>query len=337
MFYRSDYLVKSMLTALLPVIAVSLCFKRVESAVVIKERKWWVALLLQFYFGSGYIYLGRPVRLAAYVVFLIFSAVAGLLPPPDLVEVRIYTFGISAAMMLVSVFVLVDAIRLAFLQKDYKLRPYNRWWVYLLYWTAMSVAYGAAMFMAAPNLKIPYYAAPYTENAPGLIPGDTIFAEICDGPCSDLRRGDMIVFNIPELGRRTYIRRIIGLPGDLIQIQNGIVVLNGTPLKTQRLPDDFKFTDFFNEQLVRSQYEEAFPNGRKHLILRQNLKGTIVHTNPYRVPEGRYFVMGDNRDNLTDRELIRNVGSISAEHIFAKASFIYWSDDLSRIGTLINP
>ena len=174
-----------------------------------KERKWWTALLLQLYLGSGYIYVGRIKRLAVYVISMILGGVASLLPPPSFVDVRVYTMGTSLALLLFSVFFLIDVVRLAQSQKDYKIKAYNRWWVYPLYWIAVSIVFGALMFAGSSNFKIPYYSAPFTENAPGLLPGDTIFAEICDGACSNLQRGDMIVFRLPKLGRNTYIRRII--------------------------------------------------------------------------------------------------------------------------------
>ena len=108
-------------------------------------------------------------------------------------------------------------------------------------------------------------------------------------PSRDVERGDVVVFKFPEEPERDFIKRVVGLPGETLQIGRRQVVIDGTPLT------------------------EDYP---------RFVHGGQPATREYRVPEGHYFVMGDNRDNSHDS---RYWGSLPAENIKGKGLFIYWS------------
>lgn len=142
----------------------------------------------------------------------------------------------------------------------------------------------------------------------------------------EVKRGDVAVFKLPRDGRTDYIKRIIGLPGDHIQIKDSVIHINGEPVKRERV-EDF-VTDDQNLTVRRArQYRETLPNGVSYMTL--DLYGPIEKddTPVYRVPEGYYFAMGDNRDNSADSRLpiSRGVGFVPVENMVGRADFITFS------------
>ena len=144
------------------------------------------------------------------------------------------------------------------------------------------------------------------------------------------KRGDVIVFKTPENNRTDYIKRIIGLPGDTIKIINGEIQINEKRILKQKI-DEFIDTD--NSELHindgrRRQYLEYFYD--QEIKVLDLIDGTFAdNTNEFRVPENKYFVMGDNRDNSQDSRF-QSVGYIPADNIIGKAQFIFFSLENSR-------
>jgi len=141
---------------------------------------------------------------------------------------------------------------------------------------------------------------------------------------SEPKRGDVVVFKLPSDNKTDYIKRIVGLPGDKIQVIKGILNINGKPVKRKRI-DEF-VDDQVNGRLKRiPQYIETLPNGKEHLILEQNDDGYMDNTALYEVPEGHYFGMGDNRDNSRDSRFLDGVGYIPKENLVGRAEFKFFS------------
>ena len=147
-----------------------------------------------------------------------------------------------------------------------------------------------------------------------LIPG-RIFAREPD-------RGDVAVFKLPTDNETDYIKRIIGLPGDTIQVRDGILYINSEPVKRERV-NDFVQRDIngFSRRLRR--FIETLPNGRRHAILDLTDRGDYDNTRIFRVPEGHYFAMGDNRDNSQDSRSA--VGFIPRKNLVGRAEFMFFS------------
>ena len=145
-----------------------------------------------------------------------------------------------------------------------------------------------------------------------------------------VQRGEVVVFKHPPLQDEDYIKRIIGLPGDRIQVKKGILYINDQPV--QRTPIGEWFDAEKNETL--KQYVETLPNGVQHRIVERaddephhDENGNIFfdaldNTEVYVVPEGQYFAMGDNRDNSADS---RAWGFVPADNLVGRASFIFYS------------
>ena len=141
-------------------------------------------------------------------------------------------------------------------------------------------------------------------------------------------RGDVVVFKTPENNRTDYIKRVIGLPGDKIEIKNGIIIINGSEILRKKL-NDFIDTDNKTSNKRVRMYNEYFFN-KEINILDITDNGIADNTQLFNVPENHFFVMGDNRDNSQDSRFISTVGFIPYENLVGKAQFIFFSLENAR-------
>ncbi len=141
-------------------------------------------------------------------------------------------------------------------------------------------------------------------------------------------RGDVVVFKTPENNRTDYIKRVIGLPGDKIEIRNGIIFINGSEILRKKL-NDFIDTDNKSSNKRVRMYNEYFFN-KEINILDITDNGIADNTQLFNVPENHFFVMGDNRDNSQDSRFISTVGFIPYENLVGKAQFIFFSLENAR-------
>ncbi|AYE87434.1 MULTISPECIES: signal peptidase I [Sulfitobacter] len=199
------------------------------------------------------------------------------------------------------------------------------------------MAYGYS-YASCPSLMLPGVGIEIdAKDVCGVFDGDNdrLFG-------SEPERGDVVVFRHPVSGR-DYIKRLIGLPGDKVQIQNGVISLNGTPVKVE---DAGTFEEVMAPQgpqqlrprcengpvgqggsCVKSRQIETLPNGVSHPILNITNQQSD-NTGVYTVPEGHYFFMGDNRDNSADSRLAQRaggVGFVPFENLIGRADRIMFS------------
>lgn len=140
-------------------------------------------------------------------------------------------------------------------------------------------------------------------------------------------RGDVAVFNYQNVD---YIKRVIGLPGDHVQMKEGRLYLNDKPL-ARKLAKPFITEDYYGHQRSVKRYMETMPNGKTYQTLDLVEKGSGDNTRMYTVPAGHYFMMGDNRDNSSDSRFNAPIGFVPAENLIGKAQFLYFSSkDMSR-------
>src|SRR4051794_18844874 len=140
-------------------------------------------------------------------------------------------------------------------------------------------------------------------------------------------RGDVAVFKFPKDNSTDYIKRIIGLPGDRVQMKGGQLYINGT-LAPRRSIGNYVEEDQI--RMLVPEYIETLPNGREHPILKETDNGEMNNTREYRVPDGYVFAMGDNRDNSSDSRVDpeRNgVGFVPVQNLVGRAEFIFFSID----------
>lgn len=182
----------------------------------------------------------------------------------------------------------------------------------------------------------------YSKHSLPFVSVDLFDGRIMESP---VERGDVAVFKLPRDNSSDYIKRIIGLPGDKVQMINGVLFINGQAVKKVRV-DDFVIKETPNTNCNRfpmyrvtldaettacsyPQYRETLPNGRSYMTLDLLPAGNNDTTRVFTVPAGHYFGMGDNRDNSTDSRypVARGVGFIPAENLVGRASVIFWSTD----------
>ena len=149
-----------------------------------------------------------------------------------------------------------------------------------------------------------------------LIPGRILMTEP--------KRGDTAVFKLPSDNSTDYIKRLVGLPGDKIQVREGRLFINGQMVERKRV-EDFVFTAENGRIDRRKQYIETLPNGVQHRILEDSDRGQLDNTRIYTVPKGHYFAMGDNRDNSLDSRVLSNVGFVPAVNLVGRAEILFFS------------
>jgi signal peptidase I len=172
---------------------------------------------------------------------------------------------------------------------------------------------------------------------PTLLEGDRMFVD--PDAYADGRRpeyGDIIVFVLSSDRARSptvYIKRVVGLPGDRLSLDGGEFSINGKVV--QQRPSGVYLWEGRKAQRLREQT----PNGVSYDVLRIDKAGPLNTVGPYVVPEGAYFVMGDNRDNSLDSRSWNDGkgGFIPAANIIGRANYVYWSgfERLGRMGTAL--
>jgi signal peptidase I len=160
---------------------------------------------------------------------------------------------------------------------------------------------------------------------------------------SDPERGDVVVFRHPVQGT-DYIKRVIGLPGDKIQMQDGVLYINGAAAPQEAAG---VFEEVFEPQgpmrnmprcengavgegglCTKSRFVETLPEGQTHNVLNIDTASPGDNTDIFTVPEGNFFVMGDNRDNSTDSRFAQSAGGVGylpAEYLIGRADRIIFS------------
>jgi signal peptidase I len=138
-------------------------------------------------------------------------------------------------------------------------------------------------------------------------------------------RGDVVVFKWPGDNSTDYIKRLIGLPGDHIQVKQGVLYINGEAAKRER-KGTYLYTGEGGGVEALTQYVETLPGGRQHLIALEGDDEPAENTPEFVVPPATYFMMGDDRDKSSDSRVpTSRVGFVPAENLVGRARFIFFS------------
>ena len=139
-------------------------------------------------------------------------------------------------------------------------------------------------------------------------------------------RGDVAVFRQPQNESVAFIKRIVGLPGDRVQVVNGVLHINDVAVNRDR-KGFATASDGYN--VIRfAVYQETLPNGKSYLIQERSDDDLLDNTNVFLVPEGHYFMMGDNRDNSRDSRTT-SVGLVPVENLIGRAERLFFSHNSS--------
>ncbi|MEW6348959.1 MAG: signal peptidase I [Thermodesulfobacteriota bacterium] len=272
-----------------------------------KRRRPFVAGLLSFLVpGLGQVYNGR---LRKGFLFFLVGCVLDIVPSAWGWAADFRGFVLTI-LVLPTVFRIVAAAE-AFWQarrvREIKLRSYDRWYVYV---SAIVVALGLG-FLGASVLGtggLEFGRIPAASMLPTLEVGDYYMMDTGSYLNRQPGRGDIVVFEAPGARPKDFIKRVIGLPGERIEIKDKVVFINDTRLE---------------EPYVIHLHEASFP---AQAITRDNMGPAVI-------PEEHVFVMGDNRDYSHDS---RFFGPVPWESIAGKALYIFWAKDRSRIGTRLD-
>jgi signal peptidase I len=205
-----------------------------------------------------------------------------------------------------------------------------------------SLAPALVVTLVVRSFLIQPFNVPSTSMAPTLVIGDYFFADKAKYGYSrysfpfdafafegrllphEPKRGDVVVF---RHGQEDYVKRIVGLPGEKIQLKAGRLYIDGQVVERRRVTPDFTLTGLSDKPISAPTYEERLPGGGAHLILQlQGDDGPLSNTAVFDAPPGAYFVLGDNRDNSTDSRL-SVFGYVPLENLIGRADVIFYSRD----------
>lgn len=173
---------------------------------------------------------------------------------------------------------------------------------------------GDFLFVSKYSYGYSRFSFPFS---PDVLGGGRVFG-------GDPKRGDVVVFRKPSDVSIDFIKRVVGLPGDRIQMKAGILYINGQPVARKRIDD---YVDEHGNRITR--YIETLPNGVSHVILEsQGDTGDYDNTDEVTIESGHYFMMGDNRDDSADSRT-SEVGQVPAENLIGHAQIIFFSLDSS--------
>jgi signal peptidase I len=217
--------------------------------------------------------------------------------------------------------------------------------------TVKTVVYAVLIALVVRTVAYEPFNIPSGSMVPTLLVGDYLFVSkfsygysryslpfglpLFSGriylPFSHLpERGEVAVFKLPTDPSTDYIKRIVGLPGDHIQMRHGNLYINDQ-LVPRREIDDYIYREG-DTTIVLNRYIESLPRGPgepalEHPIIKVGNNGPLDNTPVYEVPPDHYFAMGDNRDNSQDSRVLSAVGYVPAENLVGRAQFLFFSTD----------
>jgi signal peptidase I len=261
-----------------------------------KKRNPYFAAIATFgIVGLGQLYNGQIRKAAIMYALWLATAVFMILVPISTSLSWLLTA--LALPVLVGLTAMADAVISARKSREIDLRSYNRWYVYLALFIiqCLLISQIEADWLM-PSVKA--YKIPTQSMSPTIEMGDKIIADMKVYQNKAPLRGDLIVFKYPLRESVSYVKRLIGLPGEVLEIRNRTVFINGQPLQENYV----KYLD----------------------------PGSVnEHFGPVAIPPNQFFVLGDSRDNSQDS---RYWGLVKQSQILGQARYLYWATDLSRIG-----
>lgn len=295
------------------------------------RRRWYIAAILSLIVpGLGQFYNAR-LRRGGIIAAVLVALTAAQFVLISSLAVSLAIFGASAVITLLLIalylFAIIDAAVFALRHRMAVMGRFNRAWAYF----SVIIVCILGQSLAAPEIQIASYNIPAGSMHPTVLVGDYLIADKGYFLRQPPLRGDLAIFKLPVDNRTDYIKRVVGLPGDSIRLIGGKLYINERPIPRERIEDWTGRRGTIPTSVM--QYIEAMPGGPSYRIIEERGDdGMLDNTPPYRVPDGHYFVLGDNRDSSQDSRILSEVGFIPLQNFRDRPAFIFWSADLSRIG-----
>ncbi len=217
-------------------------------------------------------------------------------------------------------------------------RPWYRWIAAV---PALLYIVAVVLIIPARALLLQPFSIPSSSLFPTLVPGDYVLVSKTAYGYSRFsfpfniasfdgriwggapERGDLAVFKLPSDGRTDYVKRVIGLPGDHVQMVGGTLVINGAPVPRVQVevPEAYRSND------NTTFWREMLPNGRSYVVANSEDDGPADNTDEFIVPEGQYFVMGDNRDNSVDSRFPDQLGTVPLDNFIGPVSLLLFNTE----------
>ncbi len=295
------------------------------------SRKPWQAVLLSVAAtGLGHIYCGRLSK--GLILFFVSFAFAPIIVAAANSAASTFMLALVitsiAAMFFVFVYAAVDAGLLARrINGRYELKEYNRWFIYLLF-VVVALGYPSNLSFSIRDHVLQAFKIPSTSMAPSILPGDRIFLNKAVYGLEPIRHGDAVVFVYPNDRRLDYIKRIVALPGDTIEIRDNVVLMNGREWEYREpgMQPNLNFElEPASRVLMEDNGERAYPVivDEEHPV---NMRRLVV-------PNGYCFVLGDHRNRSKDSRVF---GPVPLADVKGRVDYIYWPalswDRLGRYG-----
>jgi signal peptidase I len=281
--------------------------------------------------GLGQIYCGHIVRgLAMFLGSLLFAPVilaAALLPPATIVLVGLIFALLSV--LGVYVYAVVDAFRLARRDPDhFQPMDYNHPSVYALF-VLVGLTYAAGGLYFIRSSVFEAFMIPSANQAPTLLPGERFLVNKTTYQRRFVQRGDEVVFRVSSEPGLKLVNRVIGLPGDTVEVKDNEVFVNGRKLPREPLPR--ASLGAAAQEIKGEVFEETNSNRRYRILFAADTKPLPDYPQA-KVPDGACFVLGDNRNNSPDS---RTMGFLALGDVLGDVQYRYWpTATWSRFGVL---
>lgn len=290
------------------------------------ERRAWASFVVGLFFGPvvGMMYLGKGRKALVYAVATILLAIP---------------FGFSLSMNVKLLFLHLIGAAHCYVVAGRMPDERPRVWFARWYWVLVVI------IIAPTIIFLPMRAflwEPFTASSGSMLPtldrGSLVFAtkyaygysnasywfgtSLGEGRIfySPPERGDIAVFKTPMPAATDYLKRIIGLPGDTIQIKKGVLFINGKTVERKFVGEYVDHIPRRDQAMVLKRYIETLPNGRQYHILEETDTMLTDNTPVYKVPPAHFFVLGDNRDLSRDSRFLNDIGYIPVENLVGRVS-----------------
>jgi signal peptidase I len=312
-------------------------YKVAEEKVQTENKRWpWVAVTLSVIMtGLGHIYCGRIVKglVLAFISCILIPFIFGVFSVSHSTIRIVVIIGALLASSVIWLFAIIDSGYTAeHIKENYILKDYNRWYVYVIL-ILMGTGGSTQIAFNVRTFYLQAFRVPVASNYPTIIPNDRFLANKIAYKNSDPQKGDLIVFINPDDRRQNYIKRIVAVGGETIEIKNGDVYVNGQKLTRQKLPqstlDDIRI-QVEQKPLEGDVYEETNSSAKYKIFLADHkTPGDFAKIT---VPDHHCFVLGDNRNLSKDS---RHFGPIPLGTIIGRADYLYFpAKDWSRFGKI---